>query len=69
MSKKTHETIEKEWQKWHLHQMVTPKMVSLLLLVFIALGFSAHNTEMDTAAIKTGDPEPGYGRVDTEEED
>lgn len=55
MSKKTHETIEKEWQKWHLHQMVTPKMISLLLLVFIALGFSAHNTEMDTAAIKTGE--------------
>jgi hypothetical protein len=24
---------------------------------------------MHLAAIKTGDPEPGYGRVDTEEEE
>ncbi len=55
MSKKTHKIIEKEWQQWTLHQMVTPKMIGLLLLVFIALGFSAQNTEMDTAAYKTGE--------------
>ncbi len=46
---------QKDWQHWTLHQMVTPKMIGLLLLIMVALGFSAHNTEMDKAAVKTGD--------------
>lgn len=55
MSTTTPEKSEQHWQRWTLHQMVTPKMIGLLLLVFIALGFSAHNTEMDKAAYKTGE--------------
>lgn len=46
---------QKHWQQWQLQQAVTPKMIGLLLLIMLALGFSAHNTEMDKAAVKTGE--------------
>lgn len=47
-------TNTKNWHQWSLEQMVTPKMVGMLLLIIVLLGFSAHNTEMDKAAYKTG---------------
>ena len=46
---------EKPWQQWELQQVVTPKIVGLLLLMIVLLGFSARNTEMDKAAYKTGE--------------
>ncbi|MDF1589289.1 MAG: phosphonate ABC transporter, permease protein PhnE [Gammaproteobacteria bacterium] len=45
----------KNWHQWSLEQMVTPKMVGILLLIIVLLGFSARNTEMDKAAYKTGE--------------
>ena len=55
MSNNTSTIAKNDWQQWSLQQMVTPKMIGLLLIVFIVLGFSARNTEMDTAAYKTGE--------------
>lgn len=55
MSHNTSGIAKNDWQQWSLQQVVTPKTIGLLLLVFIMLGFSAHNTEMDKAAYKTGE--------------
>ncbi len=40
--------------QWELHRAITPKLVGILLLVFIALAWSAKNTELDRAVIETG---------------
>lgn len=37
---------------WELHRVVTPKLIGLLLLIVLFLGWSAHNTEMDRAAME-----------------
>jgi phosphonate transport system permease protein len=34
---------------WSLHQVVTPKKIGILLVIFLLLGWSAHNTHMDKA--------------------
>ncbi|GAB4289975.1 MAG: hypothetical protein Kow0083_02860 [Methylophaga sp.] len=48
-------SIEKHWQDWSLQQMITPRLVGIVLLIIILLGLSAHNTDMDKAAYKTGE--------------
>jgi phosphonate transport system permease protein len=45
----------RHYSEWQLHRAVTPKLIALLLLVFIALGWSAKNTELDRAAYETGE--------------
>jgi len=37
---------------WELHRAITPKLISLLLLATVLIGWSAHNTEMDRAAVE-----------------
>lgn len=39
---------------WQLHQTITPRNLFVVFIVFIILSFSAHNTEMDKAAVETG---------------
>lgn len=55
MSGNQQEVSAKNWHQWSLEQIVTPKMVGILLLIMVLLGFSAHNTEMDKATYKTGE--------------
>jgi len=43
----------KHWREWELHRAVTPKNLLVLFVVFIILSFSAHNTELDKAAVET----------------
>jgi phosphonate transport system permease protein len=43
----------KHWQQWDLYRAVTPKNIIILIVIFILLGISAHNTEMDKAAVET----------------
>ena len=43
----------KHWREWELHRAVTPKNLVILFIVFIILSFSAHNTELDKAAVET----------------
>jgi len=43
----------KPWQQWELHHAVTPKSLIILFILFIAFSFSAHNTELDKAAVET----------------
>jgi phosphonate transport system permease protein len=51
MNNQTHQTAH--WQQWELYRAVTPKSLIILLLAFIALSFSAHNTEIDRAFVET----------------
>ncbi|MBC8318339.1 MAG: phosphonate ABC transporter, permease protein PhnE [Desulfobulbaceae bacterium] len=37
---------------WELHRAVTPKLIALFLLLTVLIGWSAHNTEMDRAALE-----------------
>lgn len=39
-------------ESWELHRAVTPKLIGLLLLLSIFVGWSAHNTEMDRATLE-----------------
>ena len=41
------------WQDWALYQAITPKSILLIMIAFILISISAHNTEMDKAAIET----------------
>ena len=41
------------WQQWELYRAVTPKTIIILLILFGFLSFSAHNTQMDKAALET----------------
>ena len=50
---KTTTESEKNWQDWELHRAVTPKNTFIIFILFIALGFSAHNTQIDKAAVET----------------
>lgn len=43
----------KPWQEWQLHNAVTAKNIVILFVVFVLLSFSAHNTELDKAAVDT----------------
>lgn len=43
----------KHWQEWQLYRAVTPKNLAILFVLFIALSISAHNTQIDKAAIET----------------
>ncbi|MCW8901929.1 MAG: phosphonate ABC transporter, permease protein PhnE [Gammaproteobacteria bacterium] len=43
----------KPWQEWQLHSAITKKNIVILFIVFVLLSFSAHNTELDKAAIDT----------------
>ncbi|MBE0438464.1 MAG: phosphonate ABC transporter, permease protein PhnE [Gammaproteobacteria bacterium] len=55
MLENQHPSNPKNWHQWSLEQMVTPKMIGILLLIIVLLGLSARNTEMDKAAYKTGE--------------
>ncbi|MEA3468725.1 MAG: phosphonate ABC transporter, permease protein PhnE [Thermodesulfobacteriota bacterium] len=37
---------------WQLHKTITPKLIAILLLCTVVIGWSAHNTEMDRAALE-----------------
>ena len=41
-------------ENWELQKVITPKLVGILLVVFVLLSVSAKNTEMDIAAYETG---------------
>jgi phosphonate transport system permease protein len=41
------------WNQWELYRAITPKAIAIMLVALIALSFSAHNTEMDKAAVET----------------
>ena len=43
----------KDWQQWELYRAVTPKNLIILLVVFVLLSISAHNTEIDKAFVET----------------
>ncbi len=43
----------RSWRQWELHRSVTPRNLLIAFLVFVLLGFSAHNTEMDKAFVQT----------------
>ena len=43
----------RHWREWELHHAVTSKSLVILFVVFILLSFSAHNTELDKAAVET----------------
>lgn len=43
----------KPWQEWQLHRGITTKNIVILFIVFVLLSFSAHNTELDKAAVDT----------------
>ena len=45
---------QQAWQKWELHQTVTPKALIIAFIVLVILSWSAHNTQMDKAFIETG---------------
>jgi len=50
----SHNEQVRHWQQWEVYRAVTPKNLMLLLLVFILLSISAHNTEIDKAFVETG---------------
>ena len=43
----------RSWQKWEIHQAVTTKNIVIVFIAFVLLSFSAHNTELDKAAVET----------------
>jgi len=43
----------KSWHNWELHQAVTPKTIIVLFILFILFSISAHNTQIDKAAVET----------------
>lgn len=47
------EQVSHSWERWELHRTITPRNIFLALVIFIALSFSAHNTEMDKAFVET----------------
>ncbi len=47
------ERVARDWQHWELHNAVNARNVFIAFLVFVALAFSAHNTEMDRAVVET----------------
>jgi phosphonate transport system permease protein len=47
-------TTKRNWREWQTYQAITPKTIFALFIAFILLSWSAQNTEMDKAAIETG---------------
>ena len=43
----------RSWQEWQLHRTVTPRNLLILFICFVLLSISAHNTELDKAAVET----------------
>lgn len=43
----------RSWQHWELYRAVTPKNLILCFIALVILAFSAHNTEIDKAAVET----------------
>jgi len=41
-------------EHWPLYRAITPRTIGILLLVMVLLGLSARNTELDRAAVETG---------------
>jgi len=41
-------------EQWELHKAITPKLIGILLVIFILLTISAKNSELDKAAYETG---------------
>ena len=41
-------------ERWELHNAITPKLIGILLVVFVLLIISAKNTELDKAAYESG---------------
>lgn len=41
------------WQEWDLYRAITPRNLIIVFIMFIVLAVSAHNTEIDVAALKT----------------
>lgn len=44
---------QRSWQDWPVERTITPKRIAIAFFVFVGLSISAHNTEMDKAAIET----------------
>ena len=45
--------IDKSWHHWEVHKVVTPKVIIISFVLFILFSISAHNTEIDKAAVET----------------
>jgi phosphonate transport system permease protein len=43
----------RDWREWQTYQAITPKTILFLLVAFVLLSWSGHNTEMDRAAVET----------------
>jgi len=43
----------KAWHNWQLHQAITPKTLVIAFIVFVLFSISAHNTQIDKAAVET----------------
>lgn len=46
--------IKRDWREWQTYQAITPKTIFALFIAFVLLSWSAHNTELDRAAVETG---------------
>lgn len=44
---------KRDWGEWSVYRAVTPKMLFILFISFVLLSWSAHNTQMDKAAVET----------------
>lgn len=54
MNSSTNDLPKRGWREWQVYQAVTPKTIFALLIAFMLLAWSGHNTEMDKAAVETG---------------
>lgn len=43
----------RSWDHWELHRTITSRNIFILIIAFVLLSFSAHNTEMDKAFLET----------------
>ncbi|MES9859430.1 MAG: phosphonate ABC transporter, permease protein PhnE [Candidatus Thiodiazotropha sp. LLP2] len=43
----------RSWEHWELYRTITPRNIIFLIVVFVMMSFSAHNTEMDKAFLET----------------
>lgn len=41
------------WQQWGVYRAITPKNIIILLVLFVLLSVSAHNTQIDKAIVET----------------
>ncbi|MGC9423696.1 phosphonate ABC transporter, permease protein PhnE [Vibrio sp.] len=54
MNHSTQNLPKRDWREWQVYQAVTPKTIFALLIAFMLLAWSGKNTEMDRAAVETG---------------